>query len=54
VPWTSSSSRCKEPRHGEPCWRASGADTSIMGLGAMRRATPWPGSPQGSVCRGSP
>jgi hypothetical protein len=38
VPWTSSPSRCKEPRHGEPCQRASGADTSVPRVAAAAGA----------------
>jgi hypothetical protein len=38
VPWTLSLSRCKEPRRGKPCQRASGSDTSVPRVAAAAGA----------------
>jgi hypothetical protein len=43
-----SSRRCRSSVSGSKAAARDG-NCSVMGLGAMRRATPWPGSPQGSV-----
>jgi hypothetical protein len=45
-----SSRRCRSSISGSKAAARDG-NCSVIGLGAMRRATPWPGSPQGSVGR---